>query len=120
MSQSYTHGGSSVTRLDHDHRKSENVRFLTAPPPNQDLRRSPPRGVVAVKRGGRYGIQVLNDGSETKIRDACMTGVVHKDVRLVECQYGSATRFRTATYSLEAPMNHIAGVDVAQALSNVR
>ena len=108
-----------MTRLDHDHRKSENVRFLTAPPPSQDLWRSPPRGVAAVKRGGRYGIQVLSDGSETKIRDACMTRVVHKDIRLAECQHGSAMRFRTATYSFEVPMNQIAGVEVAEALGDV-
>ena len=107
-----------MTRLDHDHRKSENVRFLTAPPPNQDLRRSPPRGVAAVKRGGRYGIQILSDGSEAKIRDACMTRIVHKDVRLAECQHSSAMRFRIATYSFEVPMNHIAGVEVAEALSD--
>jgi len=108
-----------MTYLDHDHGKRENVRFHTTFPPKQDLRRGPPRGLTTLMRDGPYGIQVLSYGGEAKIRDACMTRVVHKDVRLVEYQHGGTMGFRTATYSLEVPVNHIAGVEVAQALSDV-
>ena len=45
-----------------------------------------------------------------------MTGAVHEDVRLAGCQYGGKIIFRTTTYSLEAPMDDIAGVEVAKAL----
>jgi hypothetical protein len=72
-----------------------------------------------LRLGARYGIQVLSDRSETKIRDSCMTGVVHKDIWLTGCQYGGETRFRTTTYPLEVPMNDIAGVEVAEALGDV-
>jgi len=119
VSQRIARSRSSVTCLDHDHRERENVRFLAIRPLLQDLRRSPPRGVAVMTRRARYGIHILSDCSEAEIRDACMTGVVHKDVRLVECQHGIETGFRT-TYSFEIPMNHIAGVEVAQALSDVR
>jgi hypothetical protein len=48
-----------------------------------------------------------------------MIGVVHKDVWLDVYQYGGRIRFRTTTYTLEVPMNDIAGVEVAEALSDV-
>jgi hypothetical protein len=47
-------------------------------------------------------------------------GVVHKDVRLEVCQCGGKIRSRTATYPLEVSVNDIAGVEVAEALSDVR
>jgi len=65
------------------------------------------------------GIQVLGDRSEAKIGDACMIEFVHKNVCLARCQYGGETRLRT-TYSPEVPMNHIAGVEVVEALGNIR
>jgi hypothetical protein len=48
-----------------------------------------------------------------------MARVVDKNVRLAGRQYGREMRFRTATYSLEVPMNDIAGVEVAEALGDV-
>jgi hypothetical protein len=48
-----------------------------------------------------------------------MTKIVHKDVWLARCKYGGETGCRTTTYSLEVPMNHIASVEVAEALSNI-
>ena len=68
--------------LDNDHRERENVRFLAMCSPCQDLWRSPSRGVAVMTRGARYGIQILGDGSEAEIRDACMTKVIHKDIWL--------------------------------------
>jgi len=69
--------------------------------------------------GALHGIRVLSERGKAKIRDACMTRVVHQDICLAERQRGSETRFRTVTYSLEIPMNHIAGVEAAEALSNI-
>jgi hypothetical protein len=66
-----------------------------------------------------YGVQISSDRSEAKVREMCMTAVVHKDVWLDVCQCGGKTRFRTTTYSLEVPMNNIAGVEIAEALSDV-
>ena len=107
-----------MTYLDHDHRERENIRFLGTWPFIQDLWRSPPRGVPMVMRSTSYGIQVLSDCSEAKIHNARVTGVVHKDVWLVGYQYCGEMRLKT-TYSLKVPMNHIAGVEVAEALSDV-
>jgi hypothetical protein len=70
-------------------------------------------------RDALYGVQISSDRSEAKVRKMCMTAVVHKNVWLDVCQCGGRTRFRTITYPLEVPMNDIAGVEVAEALSNV-
>jgi len=118
--KSSTYSRSSVTYLDHDHRERKNVRFLARRPRAQHLWRSPSRGVALLKRGALDGFQVLSYRSEAKIRDACVTRVVHKDIRLVECQHGGETRFRTVTYSHEVPMDYIARVEVAEAVSDIR
>jgi len=75
--------------------------------------------MTKVIRVAPHRILVFDNRSAAKIRDACMAGVVHKDVRLAGYQYGGETRFRNTTYSLDAPMNHTAGVKVAEALSDV-
>jgi len=72
-----------MTYLDHDHRERENVRFLAIFPPLQDLWRSPSWGVAVTTRSARFRIQISSDRSEAKIRDACTTRVIHKDVGLV-------------------------------------
>jgi hypothetical protein len=110
---------SSVTCLDHDHRERENIRFLAMCPPVQNLWCSPSRGVTMLMRDTLYGVQVSSDRSEAKVRETCMTGVVHKDVWLDVCQCGGKIRSRTTTYPLEASVNDIVGVEVAEALSNV-
>ena len=66
--------------LNHDHCKSENVRFLAIGPLVQDLWSSPPRGVTMLTRRTTCGIQVLGDRGEAKIRETRMAGVIHKDV----------------------------------------
>ena len=108
-----------VTHLDHDHREGENVRFLAICPFFQDLWGSPPWGVAVPTRGAPSGVQVFSDRSETKVRDACITGVVYKDVRLAGCHYGRETSFRATTYSLEISVDHIAGVEVVEAARDV-
>ena len=75
--------------LDHDHRKSENVRFLAMCPLVYDLWHSPSQGVTMLTRGTLHGIQVLSDCSETKIHDMRSAGVIYEDVLLARCQYGS-------------------------------
>ena len=70
--------------------------------------------------GASHGIQVQSDSSEAKVRDPRITGVVHEDVRLGTCQYGRETAVRTITYPFKVSMDHIPGVEVAEALSNVR
>ena len=66
------------------------------------------------------GILVSSNHSQAKIRDACMTIVIYKDVWLTECLRNDEIRFGKTTYPFEVPMNNIAGVEVAEALSDVR
>ena len=82
-----------MTYLDHNHRKRENIRFLATYPLVQDLWCSPSRGVTVMMRGALCGIQVLSYHSEAEIRDARMTGVIHKDIWLVGYQRGGEMRF---------------------------
>jgi hypothetical protein len=105
--------------LDHDHREGENVRFLAVCPLAQDLWCSPPCSVAMLTRGALYGVQVPSDRSEAKIRQARVTGIIHKDIWLGMCQCRGETRLRAATYSLEVPMNNIAEVEEIEAFSNV-
>ena len=78
----------SVTYLDHDHRKRENVGFLTIIPLVPHLWRNPPHGEPVLTRGAPHGIQVFGDLGETKVRDQYVTGFFHKDIGLVGCQCG--------------------------------
>ena len=61
----------------------------------------------------------MSDSSEAKVSNTRITGVVRKDVLLDTGQYGGGARFRTTTYALEVPVNHITGVEIAEALSDV-
>jgi len=76
-----------VAYLSHDHREGKNVRLLGIFPPVQDLRRSPSRGAVVI-RYAPHGVQVFYDGSEAKVHDACITGVVNEDVLLASVNMG--------------------------------
>ena len=78
--------------FDHDHCEREDVRLLAVCPLIQDLWRSPSRGVTTMTRNALLRVQVLSDRRETKIHDARNARAVYKDVRLVECQYGSEMR----------------------------
>jgi hypothetical protein len=69
--------------------------------------------------GAPCGIHISGDRGEAKIRDFCMTRVVHKNIWLGVCQCDGGIIFRT-TYSLEVPMNDTAGVEVAEALGDIR
>ena len=109
-----------MTYLNHDHCERKNIRLLAICPLVQDLWRSPLWGVASLKCGVLNGIRVVSEHGKAKIRDVCMTRVVHKDVLLAGRQYSSETRFRTVTYSLEVTMDHIARVEVAEADSDIR
>ena len=67
-----------------------------------------------------HGILIFDERSVAKIRNACVTRVVHEYVWLTKCQYSGAIFFRTATYSFDTPMNHVTGVKVVEAPSDVR
>ena len=62
----------------------------------------------------------MSDRSQAKIRDARMPVVIYKDVWLAGCLHNNKIRFGTTTYTFEVPMDHIAGMKVAEALSDVR
>ena len=105
--------------LNHDHRERENVRFLAMLSFNQYFWCSPSWGETTLTLDTPYGIRVLSHHSEAKVRDTRITRVVHEDVWLDTCQYSGGSRSRVITYSFEVPMNHIAGVEVIEALSDV-
>ena len=70
-----------------------------------------------------YGVQVFCDNSDAKIRNACMGDVadnVHKYVHLVGCEYYSEIIFGRTTYTLEVSVDHIAGMQVAEAFCDLR
>jgi hypothetical protein len=107
--------------LDHDHRESENVRFLAIRPLLvQDLWRSPPRGMALLFRSTSHGIQVLGDPGKAKIGDPRMASDIYKDIRLGTCQYGGKSGLRAITYSLKITVNDAAGVEEAKAVSDIR
>ena len=86
--ESPTRDLSSVTYFDHDHCESENVRFLAISLPIEDLWCSPSRGTATPSREVVHGVQV-SKGGEAKTRDACMPGVVQKDISLARYQWGA-------------------------------
>jgi len=120
VSQNSTGSASSMTCLDHDHRKSKNVSFLAVHSLHQDFWGTPSQAVAMMSCGALDGIQVFGDRGEAEIRDACMTGVVHKDIWLAECQCCSKRGSRTTAYSLDIPVNYIASMKVSETLSDVR
>jgi len=74
--------------------------------------------VTSLMRGALDGIHVLSDCGETKICDERIAGVVYEDVWLARCQQGGK-RYNTATYALEVPMDHVAGMEVVEAAGNI-
>ena len=71
-------------------------------------------------QGALFGIHVGSDHGQTKVHDPCVALGIHKDICLIRCQYSDGTRFRTVTYSLEVTMDHIARVEVVDAISDIR
>ena len=79
----------------------------------QDFWSRPCRRVDILICSGSHGVQVFGDNSDAEIRNAYMGGVVdnvHEYIHLVGCQHHDKTRLRETTYTLEIPVNHIAGV----------
>ena len=111
---------SSVAYLDHNHREGEDVRFLAVCPIVQDLRRSPSRGMVVLARGVWPGTNSRGDRCKTKIRDPRMAGSIHEDVWLDARQCSGKTGVKLTKYPLEVSVNHIARVEVTEALGDVR
>ena len=77
--------------------------------------------MAPLARSDPFGIQVLSDDGDAKIREPCMRGVVnnvHKHVLLMGRQGGGKERFRITTYSFEISVDHIAGVKIMEALSD--
>ena len=75
--------------------------------------------MVVLVRGALDGIRISSHHGEAKIPDTCTAELVHKDIRLAMYQYNCGTRSRKITYSLEVPMDYIARMKVAEAISDV-
>ena len=83
VSHKFDPNNPSAAHLDHDHRESENISFFTVFPfLFQNLWCSPSCSMALIARGASYGIQVFSYPGEAEIRDPCVAGGVHKDVRL--------------------------------------
>ena len=109
-----------TTYLYHDHRVGEDVCFLAVDPFVQHFRRSPSRGVIVFTRGAQLGIHTRGDCSKAKISNPRATGGIYEDIRLGTCQYRDETGVRPTTHPLKVPVNHITGVEVTEALGDVR
>ena len=103
VSRSSTRRVLSVAYLDHDHRERENIRFLAIFPLVKNLWRGPSQGEAMLVRSAPYGIQVMSDLGEAEIRDAYMTGVFYKDVRLAGCQCSVKQDSERARTPLRSP-----------------
>ena len=104
--------------LDHEHRERENVPSFGKGTLSQDLWGGPLHIKSNLFRVVLRGLLVFNGGTR-KAGDECMTGLIHKYIRLAERQCDSKTRFRTVTYSFDASMNYIVRVKVVEAVSDV-
>ena len=103
VSHRFTLNKSSMTHLDHDHRKRENVCLLAVFILDQHLWRSPSHGAAILIRSAPYGIWAPGDLREAKIRDVCVAGVFYEDIRLVGYQCvvkQDSRRLRTPLRSL--------------------
>ena len=70
-------------------------------------------------QGAQRSIQVLNNPSETKIGDSCVTGVIHKDIWLETCQRGRKIGLMSIAYSFEITVNYVTGVEKVKSLSDI-
>lgn len=62
---------------------------------------------------------ILGDHSETKVRDARTTGIVHEDICLDLCQSCGETKFTITAHSFKIPVYHVARMEVVEAIGNV-
>ena len=69
------------------------------------------------------GVQVFRDDGNAKVRNTCVGDIVdniHEYVHLVGREYYGGTTFGTTTYTLEISVDHVTGVQVAEALRDLR
>ena len=76
--------------------------------------------MAVIVRSAPYRIQDLINHGETKVCDPRPTGGVNEDVWLVECQCGDLPVSKTTTYPLETSMDHVTGVEVVEAIRDIR
>ena len=70
--------------------------------------------------GAPHRIQVSSDYGKTKVCDPGAPSGVHEDVRLIVRQYSDETKFGMIAYPLETSVNHVASVEVFEALSDIK
>ena len=104
--------------LNHHHCEGENVCFLARYSLIQDLWRSPSGGMTVLSCVARPGIQVFSDHGEAKIHKTCVARSIHEDV-LLDTGHYDEIRIGTTTYPFEVCVNHIARVEVTEAVCNV-
>ena len=61
----------------------------------------------------------MSERSKTKIRDSCVTSIIHKDIWLDMCKNGTTPGIRTIAYSLEVTVDCAAGVKKAKTFSDI-
>jgi hypothetical protein len=92
-----------MTHLDHDHRESENVPFLTSHSPIQDLGRGPTQSVTTSNRAVPRGVQVSSDCGKAEISDTYPTSLIDEDVFLFRCQYRHERGLKEGHTPLRSP-----------------
>jgi len=120
MNQTSIHNRQSATYFDHDHCERENIRLLAmCSPLVQDLRCSPSCGMLILIQDVLHRISVVDDRGNAEIRNAGAVRIIYEDIGLARHQDGCAMRVRMVTHPFEAPVNHIARVEVVEAFSDI-
>ena len=114
---------SPATHLNRNHSERVNIRFLAGILATQDLRRRPQRSVDVLTRSRPYRVQVFCDNGNAEIGNARMGyAVIHvdKDVDLRSCKCSDEMGFGKITYTFEISVDHIPGMQVAEARRDLR
>ena len=85
----------------------------------QDFRCSPSCSMLKLIQDVLYRISVVDDRGNAEIRNAGVVGTVYDDIRLARHQDSCAMSVRMVTHPFEAPVNHIARVEVVEAFSDI-
>ena len=71
------------------------------------------------RQGAQLGNHICSDRSETKVCDPRLAGGVHKDILLAGVNTVEKLEIEITTHSIELTMNHVAGMEVTEAPSDV-
>ena len=90
--------GCGIAYLDHDHRERKHIAFFAVLSISHDLWCSPSQSVTML--GALYGVRIFSDHCKSKVCDASVTRVIHKDICLIVREY----REKWSQWQLHTPL----------------